>query len=265
MQARKASPVGTLLQQWRSARHLSQLALAMKADVSARHLCFVETGRAQPSREMVLTLAGVLQVPLRERNAMLLAAGFAPVFREASLEAPELAAAKRAVDAIFRQQEPYPAVLMNRHWDVVKVNAAAGRFFAFLLGAERAAQPSNVVRLMFDPKGLRPYVTNWSAVAEGLLRRVQREAVGGVVDDATHRLLDEVLEFPDVPRRWAEPSLDARLLPIVPVTFHKAGKTFDYFSTVTTLGTPQDVTLQELRIECFFPFDAATETQARAL
>ncbi len=257
-----ASSIGSLLQYWRKTRNLSQLALANAAEVSARHICFVETGRARPSREMVVLLSTVLDVPLRERNALLLAAGFAPVYGETKLNAAELRPVRAALDAILRQQEPFPAVVMSRHWDVLDTNAAGKRFFGFFLGA-RANEPSNVLRLMFDPNGLRPYVTNWNAVAEALVARAHREAVGGVTDAVTRRLLDEILAYPDVPRRLLRPNLVAPLFPVVPVCFHKASQSFDFFSTVTTLGTPQDVTLQEIRIECFFPANAETEERAR--
>src|SRR5687768_7022612 len=124
---RRSSPVGTLLRHWRQVRHMSQFSLALEAEVSPRHICFVETGRASPSREMVLTLASALDVPLRERNALLLAAGFAPMYRETDLDSPELRAARQALDAILRQQEPYPAVVMNRYWDILTSNEAASR------------------------------------------------------------------------------------------------------------------------------------------
>lgn len=255
---------GALLQYWRKARRLSQLALAHEAGVSPRHVCFIETGRARPSREMVMLLANVLDVPLRERNALLLAAGFAPLFAESPLDAPALSAVRAALRAILRQQEPFPAVVMNRHWDIVQVNEAARRFFGLLLGEHAAAQPANVVRLMFDPDGLRPHVSNWEAVAETLVQRVHREAVGGVADATSSRLLAEVLDYPDVPKYLHRLNLAAPSVPVVPVCFRKGVHVFNFFSTVTTLGTPQDVTLQELRIECFFPADEATEQRARA-
>ena len=256
--------IGSLLRGWRKTRSLSQLALAQEAEVSPRHICFLETGRARPSREMVMLLCRVLDVPLRERNGLLLAAGFAPAYTEARLEAPELGAVQAALLAILRQQEPFPAVVMNRHWDIVHANEGALRFFRLLLGL-RAAEPANVVRLMFDPDGLRPHVTNWEAVAEALVQRVHREAVGYVRDPATATLLAEVLAYPGVPRRLTRLNLAAPSVPVIPVRFEKDNQAFNYFSTVTTLGTPQDVTLQELRIECFFPADAATEDRARAL
>jgi transcriptional regulator with XRE-family HTH domain len=258
--------VGALLQYWRKARHLSQLALATEAEISARHLCFLETGRAKPSREMVLLLASVLDVPLRERNALLLAAGFAPMYMETSLHAPELATVRSALDAILQQQEPFPAVVMNRHWDIVTANRAASRFFEFLLGDRRSSdEPANVLRMMLSPLGLRPCVANWEVVAESLIRRVHREAVGGVQDDGTKQLLSEILAYPGVSESWRRANREAPLLPIVPVTFLRDRRVFNFFSTVTTLGTPQDITAQEHRIECFFPADSDTKQAARQL
>jgi transcriptional regulator with XRE-family HTH domain len=257
--------VGALLQYWRRTRQMSQLALAIEAEVSPRHLCFLETGRARPSRDMVMLLASALDVPLRERNALLLAAGFAPAFAESSLDAPELTAVRMALDAILRHQDPFPAVVMNPRWDVVASNEAATRFFAFLLGAGAIPRPANVIRMMFDPEALRPLVANWEAVAEALIRRIHREAVTGVRDEATRQLLQEVLEFPGVPRGFRRPNLETPLLPVLPVSFRKDDRTFNFFSTVTTLGTPQDITLQEMRIECFFPGDLETDRQIRQL
>jgi len=259
--------VGPLLQHWRKARRLSQLALAAEAAVSIRHLCFVETGRANPSRTMVLRLAEVLDVPLRERNTLLLAAGFAPVYQESKLDAPALAAVRGALEAILAQQEPYPAVVMDRDWDIRHANKAASRFFGFLQTGHAASPPgpANVLRMMFHPDGVRRYVTNWPDVAEALVRRARREAIGGVTDERAQRILHEVLAYPGVPVSLA--SLDAAvpLPPVVPVRFARGDRQFDFFSTVTTLGTPQDVTLQELRIECFFPANNATRSQSRQL
>ncbi len=267
---RRSSPFGTVLQHWRQVRRMSQLALAIEAEVSPRHICFIETGRARPSRDMVLLLASALDVPLRERNVLLLAAGYAPAYHETQLDSPELGAVRAALQAILRQQEPYPAVVMNRSWDILTSNDAASRFFGFLLDPAPASGPANVIRpnvirMMFDPHGLRPFVANWEAVAEALITRVHREAVGGAPDEATVRILEEVLAFPGVPRRWQRPNPETPLMPVIPVSFRKGSKTFAYFSAVTTLGTAQDVTLQELRIESFFPMDAETERNAEEL
>jgi|RhiMethySRZTD1v2_1073278.scaffolds.fasta_scaffold06066_6 transcriptional regulator with XRE-family HTH domain len=261
---RQDNAFGHLLQHWRRTRGKSQLGLALDAQVSPRHVSFVETGRSSPSREMVLTLANALNVPLREQNALLLAAGYAPAYRETRLDAPELEPARRALELILGHQEPHPAVVMNRHWDIVSANRAAQRFFALLLADSDLAENErgNVVRLMFDPRGLRPHVSNWESVAEGLIQRVHREAVGGLLDSASNQLIKEVLAYPDVPQRWRTPDLGVPLAPFIPVAFQKGELAMRYFSTVTTLGTPQDITLQELRVECFFPADAETERRA---
>jgi hypothetical protein len=214
---------------------------------------------------MVLLLADTLAVPLRERNAFLLAAGFAPMFRESALDDPELVPVRTAIDAILRQQEPYPAVVMNRHWDIVATNGAATRFFGVLLDGRAPACADNVLRLMFHPDGLRPSVENWDTVAQALVHRVHREALGGALDDTGRRLLSEILNYPGVPPRWRTPDLGAPLVPIVPVSFRHGGQAFHFFSAITVLGTPQDITLQELRIECFFPLDDATGAAARSL
>jgi transcriptional regulator with XRE-family HTH domain len=217
---------------------MSQLALATEAEISARHLSFVESGRAKPSREMVLLLASVLDVPLRERNTLL--------------------------QAILAQHRPYPAVVLDRRWNIVSRNEPAARFFGFLLAGSAAERlgPPNVLRSILNPGALRPWITNWEVVAEALIQRVHREAVGNALADDVRALLGEVLRYPGVPGHWARADLTANLLPIVPVCFERDGRRFSYFSTVTTLGTPIDVTAQELRIECFFPVDSETRAAA---
>jgi len=244
------SPVGTLLKHWRGVRRVSQLELALRAEVTPRHVSFVETGRANPSRDMVLTLARALDVPLRERNQMLLAAGFAPSYRQSALDEPALAQVRAALERILSHHEPYPAVVMDRHWNVTQTNEAAAKLFAWLLD-DAVVEAPNVVRMMFGP--LRPHVANFDAVGEALIQRVHREAVGGVIDPATTELLDEVLSLPGIPPEWRVPDFARGTLPIIPVEFAKDGDAVSYFSTVTTFGTPQDVTLQEIRLECFFP------------
>jgi len=260
------SPVGRLIKAWRHRRRKSQLALSLEAGVSARHLGFLEVGRSSPSREMVLLLADALDVPLRERNSLLVAAGYAPVYRETGLTAPELGHARKALQLILDHHEPFPAVVMDPIWNIVLTNRGADGFFSRLLPQPADPRPPNVVRLMFDPRGLRPFVANWEEAAGALIRRVHREALGGAPDDATTRLLEEVLAFPDVPRRWRTPeSLGVTPPPFVAIQFRKDGLAMDYFSTVTTLGTPQDITLQGLRIECFFPANAETEAAAHGM
>jgi transcriptional regulator with XRE-family HTH domain len=240
---------------------MSQLDLAVEAQVTPRHVSFVESGRARPSREMVLALAGALDVPLRERNQLLLAAGYAPLYRETGVEEPAMAQVRAALDRVLRHHEPFPAVVLDRHWDILMANAAATAMFAWLLGRERSERPTNVLRVMFDPDGLRPFVANWEQVAEALVQRAHREAIGGVPDPRTAALLQELLALPGVPDHWRTPDLTAAPLPVIPVEFRKGRLAVSYFSMVTTVGTPQDVTAEEIRLESFFPADQATETR----
>ncbi len=243
-------------------RRKSQLTLALEADVSPRHLGFIEIGRARPSREMLLTLARALDVPLRERNELLRAGGFAPVYHETDLADPEMAPARQALDRILRHQEPFPAVAMDRHWNILLANDAASRLFGTFIDLAAETPPLNVLKLIFHPAKVRPFVRNWESVAEALIQRVHREAVGGVVDSGTTQLLDALLRYPGIPQHWRIADLTAAATPFLPVEFQTGDVTLRYFSTVTTLGTPRDITLQEMRIECFFPADAETEEWA---
>jgi transcriptional regulator with XRE-family HTH domain len=255
--------VGKLLQHWRNYRRKSQLTLALDADVSQRHVSFVESGRSTPSREMILNLADALDVPLRERNTLLTAAGYAPVYQESSWNDPEIGSMHRALELILAHQEPFPAVVMDRHWNIIKTNRSAPKFFGLFVDLATSPAAGNVLRMIFHPEGIRPFITNWEKVARGLIQRVSREAVGGFIDQETKSLLNEILSYPEVPRSWQSLDLEMATLPIIPVEFRKDDLAFDFFSTVTTLGTPQDITLQEVRIECFFPADEKTETAAR--
>jgi hypothetical protein len=212
---------------------------------------------------MVMLLAEGLAVPLRERNTLLLAAGFAPTYHETDLDDPELGPVNRALNAILERQEPYPAVVLDRRWNVIRTNRAARTFFAhFLLEGRPQPERPNLLRAMFDPGLVRPYVVEWDRVAATLLQRVHREAVGGVPDAD---LVDELMAYPGMAAEWWVPSVETLSLPIIPVSFEKSGRRFDYFSAVTTLGSPQDIALQELRIESFFPLNDGTEREAEAL
>ena len=165
---------------------------------------------------------------------------------------------RQAVERMLEGQEPYPAVVMDRHWNVVRTNSAANAFFGWLLGDRDAEEPANVIRLMFDPEGLRRFVQNWENVAEVLIQRVHREAVGGFPDAETVALLEQALAYPGVPAEWRTPDFRTPPLPVVPVDWKKGGLALSYFSTVTTLGTAQDAAVQEIRIESFFPADDTT-------
>ena len=205
------SPVGSCSATGGELRRLSQLALALEAATTARHVSFIESGRSWPSPEMVLRLARVLDVPIRERNQLLLAAGYAPMYRESGLAGEESAKVLAALERMLTLHEPYPAVVMDRHWNVTRTNNAAGDFFGWLLeGRGDPGEPPNVIRLMFDPAGLRPFVVNWEAAAEALIQRIHREAIGGVPDPTTAALLKEALAYPDVPAQWRSPDFRPR-------------------------------------------------------
>lgn len=267
MGASTPSAFGALLREWRGLRGASQLALALEAGTSTRHLSFLETGRAGPSREMVLRLADALDVPLRERNALLEAAGFASLYRESALEAADLGPIRRVIALMLEAAEPFPAAVVDRGYDVVLANGALGRFFGRLIApADLAAlgRP-NLIRATFHPRGLRPFVANWSEVAPHLLGRLQREAQRLPPGDPLPALIEEVLGYPGVERAWGVPSLERPLPPVVALHLKRGDLEARVFGTITTLGTPQDVTLQELRIESFLPADAATEELARRL
>jgi transcriptional regulator with XRE-family HTH domain len=260
------SAFGLALREWRTRRGLSQLALSSNAGVSSRHLSFVETGRAQPSREMVLLLARTLDVPLRDRNDLLSAAGYAPVYRATKLEAPALAQARRALDFVLRQQEPYPAIVIDRHWNILQANGGTARLVELFLEPSAAADLGlNAMRLMLHPRGFRSHIVNWEAMAAALVQWLHRDILSGLGDSETRRLLHELLEYPGVPRHWGRLDLDASTDPFLPIEFRRGDVELRYFSMLTSLGTPHDITLQEIRIESFYPADSATEEAARRL
>jgi transcriptional regulator with XRE-family HTH domain len=257
-----AGHVGLLLREWRGVRRLSQLDLALEAGVSSRHLSCVETGKAQPSREMVELLAATLDVPLREHNALLVAAGYAPRYRETALGTPELAPVRRAIDLILEQQEPYAAFVLDRHWNVVLTNRATVRLMEHLRGGVKHA---NVMRQVFDPQDVRPAIENWEEVAGDLVRHLHAAVAAAPWDAAARALLNEVLGYPDVPQRWRTRDPGAAPAPLLTVVFRRGEERLRFFSTLTTFGTPLDVTLDELRIECWYPADEVTAATCRAL
>ncbi len=257
------SHVGTLLRHWRSARRLSQLDLALEAEISTRHVSFIETGRAQPSRDMVTRLAEALDIPLRERNGLLIAAGYAPRYRETDLSTPDMDLARQAVEFILSQQEPYPAIVLDRHWELAMANRGAVRLLGTLLGGP--PRESNLLRLVFGPDGLRPFLANWEEVAGDLIRRVHQEVAWAPTDDVLRGLLAEILSYPGIPAHWHTCGMEQAASPLLAVVFRKDDRELRFVSTMTTFGTPQDITLEELRIECSFPADAATAQACRDL
>jgi len=270
----KPGPFGKLLHDWRSARRRSQLDLALEAEVSARHLSFLETGRAQPSREMVLLLGSVLEVPLRERNVMLNAAGFAPAYRETELSEPAMAEMAAAVRILLERNEPFAAMALDRHWNLVMANEAYLRWLALLLGPAAIAglvpyhvlppPRINTVRALFDPAGLRPHVVNWDETARTLLARVRREAA--LEGDAESKaLLADLLRASDLPPSPADTPPNGPQATVIPVEIRAGDSVLRFFTTITTVGAPQDITLAELRIEAFHPADGTTDAVVRAM
>ncbi len=258
-------PVGDLLREWRQRRRLSQLDFAGEADISTRHLSFVESGRAQPSRDMVLHLAERLEVPLRERNVLLVAAGYAPVFRERPLADPALASARQAIDLVLKGHEPYPALAVDRHWTMVASNGAVG---VMVVGADPSLlqPPVNVLRLSLHPKGLAPRIGNLPEWRAHLLERLRRQ-VELSADPVLSELLKELHSYPAPPAaRSRKPGNGGEFAGVaIPVQFITDGGTLSFFSTTTVFGTPIDITLSELALEAFFPADAATAEALRKM
>ena len=258
------APVGAMLREWRVVRRLSQLDLALQADISARHLSYVETGKAQPSRDMIARLSETLEVPLRQRNELLVAGGFAPKYAETGFDAPKLAQMRFAVEAMLAQQEPYPAFLLNKHWDILMVNEAARRLNRFMLGGIDSKH-GNMLRMIFDPTDLRPAFANWEELAGNLLRHLHNEVAASPTDGKAKALLDEVLAYPGVPQHWRHRELDSSPAPVLTTSFDRHGVQLSFFSTMTTFGTPRDVTLDELHIESCFPLDQQTAEFCKTL
>jgi transcriptional regulator with XRE-family HTH domain len=256
--------VGGLLREWRAARRLSQLDLALAADISSRHLSYIETGKAQASRETVSRLADALEMPLRERNALLLAAGYAPEYRETALATPELAQMRHAIELILAQQEPYPAFLINRQWEVLSANQGAERVNRFMLGG-RASAHTNMVRQFFDPDDLRAAVANWEEVAGEMIRHLHGYVAATPTDRTAKTLLEEALARPGVPAHWRLRDLSALPSPLLTTVLRRDGVQLRFFSTITTFAMPRDVTLDELHIECCFPMDEETAAHCAAL
>ena len=249
------------LRKWRRQRGWSQLELAGRAEISQRHLSFLELGRAKPSREMVSRLAGALEVSLREHNALLLASGFAPIWRESDLGAPELAGVRAALDHMMAQQEPFPAVVVDQHWNLLRSNQGAVRLVEFLVGPLAPGTPINMADALVAPDLLRPHLANWDTVVRYFIRSVEADTADGTMESAA--LLDRLLGYPGVRailHSGCEEEADG---PVLAMHFRKSDISLQMFTTTATLGTPQDITLQELRIEAFFPADDATATLFR--
>jgi transcriptional regulator with XRE-family HTH domain len=282
--SKPGSELGALLRHWRDARRRSQFDLSIDTGVSQRHISFIESGRSAPGRQTLLDIAQALDVPLRDRNTLLLAAGFAPQYSEGGWNTQQMQGINRALERMLRQHEPFPAVVMDRYWNIFMANDSAPRFFNSFNPQATHKAPRNILHLMFDPERMRPFIADWESVAKSLFERVYRESVGRIVDEKTQELMAALQAYPNVRADWkapeaVRPTSAARLptgrtpasrspsddaasrLPIIPIGFVKDGQVLNYFSLVATVGTPQTVAAQELRLECMFPADEATEAR----
>jgi transcriptional regulator with XRE-family HTH domain len=259
---RETSTFSSRLSWWRRKRGLSQLQLAMNAACSQRHLSFLELGRTRPSRDMVIRLSGALDLPLRQSNELLLAAGFAPAWAETNLDAARLAPIREALDYILAQQEPYPAVVVDRRWNLLQANKGAVAMVTFLVGPIEPGAAINLADALVGPDVLRPHLVNWSEVVRYFVRSVEADAAADATPE-TAALLDRLLGYKDVRATLSQLPPVGSDSPILPMLFEKGHTRLRLFTTIATLGTPQDITLQELRIESFFPMDEGTREAFR--
>jgi transcriptional regulator with XRE-family HTH domain len=255
-----ARPIGGMLREWRQRRRISQLDLALEAEVSAKHVSFVETGRAQPSREMILKFAEHLQVPLRERNVLLTAGGYAAMFPERSLDDAALATARRAVELVLRGHEPYPAIAVDRHWTLVAANEAVAPLTAGIAPA-LLQPPANVLRLSLHPHGLASRIVNYGEWRAHVIERVRRQ-IETTGDPVLAELLRELRQYPE-PSNAPPTSARDYAGVVVPFELRTDTGVLAFISTTTVFGTPVDITLSELAVESFFPADEATAEALR--
>jgi transcriptional regulator with XRE-family HTH domain len=259
--------IGAQIRAWRMARHVSQEALAARAGVSPRHLSFVENGRSQPSRDLVLALAGALEVPLRDRNTLLTAAGFAAAYRSSQLDGDELRHLRKAIDHVMKQQEPYGAVVVDGRWNVLQLNQGAQRVFKRFppKTADGLAATRNLLAATLHPDALKPYIANWDEVAGHLVARLHREIAAAPGDDERRRLMASLLALPGVPSDWRVPAPGRSAAPFVTVHLKSPTLELRLFTMLTSIGTPLDVTAEELHVETYFPADDATDALVRSL
>jgi transcriptional regulator with XRE-family HTH domain len=255
--------LGGLLSHWRLLRRKSRATLALDAGVSQRHIGFIESGRSIPSRQVLVDIVQALDIPFRNRNELLLSAGHAPLYSESVWSEEEMQIVVSAATHILRQHDPYPAVLMDRYWNVLMTNHSTPRFFNCFVDLAACRKPPNALHLMFDPKGLRPFIANWEEVRESLLQRVYRESVGRAIDEEMQALIDALLAYPQDEHKWKSPRpfRAASNTPVIPISLTREGKIMNYFSMVTFVGTPKTIAAEELRIECMFPADEFSAIQ----
>ncbi|MBX4863682.1 helix-turn-helix transcriptional regulator [Rhizobium sophorae] len=257
-----ARSLGDHLREWRQRRRMSQLDLALEAEISQRHLSFIESGRSTPSRDMLLHLAERLDVPLRDRNPLLLAAGFAPVFAERALDDPALEPARRAIDMVLKGHEPFPAIAVDRHWTLIAANAAIAPLLSAVADQSLLTPPVNVLRLSLHPQGLAPHIKNLSEWRAHLIGRL-RQQFSASGDPMLDKLLKELLSYPALKTAGDVHTDHAGIA--VPLQLSTKAGLLSLISTTTVFGTPVDITLSELAVESFFPADDETAAILRSL
>ena len=250
--------VGPHLRAWRDTRGVSQLDLSLDVGMSQRQISFIETGRSVPARANLLRIADALDVPFRERNMLLLAAGYAPVFAETGLSGARMQPVTKALQQMLKQHEPFPAFVLDRYWNVTMKNDAARRFLSLFFDIDAYPEPRNLIKLVFDPNALRPHLSDWPRPGESLLGRVARESVGRTLDDKARELIASLLAFPDVGQDWPT-RVETDADPLVPLSFVYEGEVLRLFSLVSSVGSPQTIAAQELRVDSMFPCYDATE------
>lgn len=258
----RRSGVGLLLQHWRVVRGLSQLALATEAGISARHLGFIEIGRTCPSRDMVLLLAATLDIPLPECDILLLAAGYAPMRRTSEIvSSDQLARIRAPLEYLLKKHEPFPALVTDRHWNLLMTNRSSRRLFGLFLDA----RPSNTLSVCFDPAGLRPFITNWQTLASAHVQQLHREILASPSSEEASALLDELLSFPSVPAAWGRFDATAVLPSLLPFDLRRGDLRANFLSAFTSFSMPQEAAQLGVRIECMYPADPSTDAFVRAL
>lgn len=262
---------GYLLRDWRQHRRLSQLALSSRSGISQRHISFLETGRSRPSRPTVVALSDALDIPLRERNALLRRSGFAPMYGEGTLDSQSMAAFREALELALAHHEPYPAMVLDGRWNMILANQGALRFFSQFIDIPAALQaigaPAEfqVVRLCLDQRALRPSIVNWEELAFSFLQRARRALLINPNDPLLPVLIDEILEAPGAPRAWHAPDWSTPPAPAVPMVLQRGTATYSLFTMLAHFGAPQDVTIEELSVETFYPTDTATREHLEVL
>src|SRR6476620_1670795 len=253
----------SLLKHWRNVRRLTQIELAGDANISARHLCFLETGRAQPSREMVQLLGSALDLPLEERNALHVAAGFVPPYGDQGLAADNLQHVRQALDFMLRQQEPYPAIVIDGHWDVRMRNEGSARLLKPFRDSYEmeAGLADNAMHVVFHPRGLRQFMLNWDEFAGQMIQILHRDVAQG--SRVAAQLLDEIMVYPGLSADWRLLRHPQATSPVMTIQLAKGDYRLTFFSTFTTLAMPTDAALHKIKIECFFPAADATDGKAR--